>query len=84
MAKDMKSYKYISMWSENTSDKENGINDVEDYITGYVRTDSASISFNGAWAQNIGENEMFIDIERKFPLSLFLLVEVETPRSRNP
>lgn len=61
MAKDMKAYKYRDMWSENTSDKENGTNDVDDYITGYVRTDKASISFNGAWAQNIGINEMYID-----------------------
>ena len=30
--------------------------------TGYVRTDKASISFNGAWAQNIGTNEMYVDI----------------------
>lgn len=61
MAKDMKAYKYSYMWSENTSDKENGTNDVDDYITGYVRTDKASISFNGAWAQNVGINEMYID-----------------------
>lgn len=61
MAKDMKSYKYQTMWAENTSDKENGTNDVDDYITGYIRTDKASISFNGAWAQNIGEPEMYID-----------------------
>ena len=61
MAKDMKSYKYTYMWSENTSDKENGTNDVDDYITGYVRTDKASISFNGAWAQNVGIDEMYID-----------------------
>ena len=61
MAKDMKSYKYKSMWAEDTSDVENGTNDVEDLITGYIRTDKASISFNGAWAQNINQNEMFID-----------------------
>ncbi len=61
MAKDMKSYKYTSMWAENTSDVENGTNDVDDFITGYVRTNKASISFNGAWAQNINKNEMFID-----------------------
>jgi len=40
---------------------ENGTNDVDDFITGYIRTDKASISFNGAWAQNINQNEMFID-----------------------
>ncbi|MGM9681663.1 MAG: Gfo/Idh/MocA family protein [Eubacteriales bacterium] len=61
MAKDMKSYRYTSMWAEDTSDVEHGKNDVEDFITGYVRTDKASISFNGAWAQNIGKNDMFID-----------------------
>ncbi len=61
MAKDMKAYKYKSMWAEDTKDIENGTNDVDDFVTGYIRTDKASISFNGAWAQNVGENEMFID-----------------------
>ncbi|MBE6584444.1 MAG: Gfo/Idh/MocA family oxidoreductase [Ruminococcaceae bacterium] len=61
MAKDMKTYKYTSMWAEDTSNIENGTNDVDDYITGYIRTDKASISFNGAWAQNVGKREMFID-----------------------
>ena len=61
MAKDMKSYKYTGMWAEDTSDIENGTNDVDDFITGHVRTDKASISFNGAWAQNIDANDMFID-----------------------
>lgn len=62
MAKDMKSYKYgDAMWAEDTADIENGTNDVDDFITGYVRTDKASISFNGAWAQNLDENEMYID-----------------------
>ncbi len=64
MAKDMKAYNYegYGMWADDTADIENGTNDVDDYITGYIRTDKATISFNGAWAQNIGENEMFIDI----------------------
>ncbi len=61
LAKDMKSYKYRSMWAKDTSNIENGINDVDDFISGYVRTDKASISFNGAWAQNIDKPEMFID-----------------------
>ncbi len=61
MAKNMKEYKYRSMWAEETSNTENGKNDVDDFITGYVRTDKASISFNGAWAQNIDKEEMFID-----------------------
>ena len=61
MAKDMKSYKYRDMWAEDTKDIENGINNVDDFITGFVRTDKASISFNGAWAQNIDKEEMYID-----------------------
>lgn len=61
MAKNMKEYKYEYMWAEDTGDIENGTNNVDDFITGYIRTDKASISFNGAWAQNIKKNEMFID-----------------------
>ena len=62
MAKDMKSYKYKNMWAEDTKDVENGTNDVDDYITGHIRTDKASISFNGAWAENINQkDQMFID-----------------------
>ena len=57
----MKDYKYTSMWAEDTADFENGTNDVDDFITGYVRTDKASISFNGAWAQNISQADTFID-----------------------
>lgn len=60
MAKDMKAYKYKDMWARDTANLD-GVNDVDDFITGYVRTDKASISFNGAWAQNIDKNEMFID-----------------------
>lgn len=61
MAKDMKEYKYTSMWAEDTADIENGTNDVDDLISGHIRTDKASISFNGAWAQNIKHDDMFID-----------------------
>ncbi len=61
MAKDMKAYKYKSMWAEETKNVETGVNDVDDFITGYIRTDKASISFNGAWAQNIDAHDMYID-----------------------
>lgn len=61
MAKDMKAYKYRSMWAEDTANVENGVNDVDDFITGYIRTDKASISFNGAWAQNLDQKDMYID-----------------------
>ncbi len=61
MAKDMQEYKYKKMWAEDTADKVNGVNDVDDLVTGYVRTDKASISLNGAWAHNIDEYGMYID-----------------------
>lgn len=61
MAKDMSAYKYKSMWAEETKDVENGVNDVDDFITGYIRTDKGTISFNGAWAQNIPNHEMLVD-----------------------
>jgi len=52
-------YVYKEMWAG--PPKPDGINDVEEGITGMVRTDGPIITFNGAWAQNIGEDEMFID-----------------------
>ncbi len=60
MAKDMASYKYTGMWAEDTKDL-GGVNDVDDMVTGFIRTSGASVSFNGAWAQNIDKREMFID-----------------------
>lgn len=61
IAKDMKSYKYKSMWAEDTADVENGTNDVDDFITGHIRTEGPSISFNGAWAQNLDQKDTYID-----------------------
>jgi predicted dehydrogenase len=62
VSRDMKNYKHnVPMWAEDTSDIENGTMDVEDYISGYIRTNNASISFNGAWAQNVFKDEMYID-----------------------
>ncbi len=61
MAKDMKAYKYTGMWAENTADIENGTNDVDDFVTGYIRTAGPSITFTGAWAQNVGKTEMYVD-----------------------
>jgi len=36
MAKDMKEYKYKSMWAEDTKNTETGVNDVDDFISGYI------------------------------------------------
>ncbi len=52
-------YVYTTMWAG--PPKKDGVFNVEDGITGIIRTDGPIISFNGAWAQNIGEDEMFID-----------------------
>lgn len=41
--------------------KYDGVYDVDDSVTGLIRTAGPVITLNGAWAQNIGEEEMFID-----------------------
>ena len=57
---DKENYVYKSMWAEDTLNL-NGTYDVDDFISGFVRTDGPTISLNGAWAQNIGIGESFID-----------------------
>lgn len=52
-------YIYTGMWAG--PPKTDGVCDIEDGVTGMIRTSGPTITFNGAWAQNIGENEMFID-----------------------
>ena len=59
LGKDMEDYAYINMWAGPPNYE--GTYDVEDFVTGMVRTEGPTISLNGAWAQNIGEKEMFID-----------------------
>lgn len=61
LGKNMKEYVYTGMWAEDSSDIENGTYDVDDFVTGFIRTESANITFNGAWAQNIDHNECFVD-----------------------
>lgn len=57
---DKENYVYKSMWAEDTKDL-NGTYDVDDFVTGFVRTDGPTITLNGAWAQNIGIGESYID-----------------------
>ena len=57
---DMANYVYEGMWAEDTKDL-NGTYDVDDSVTGFVRTSGPTITFNGAWAQNIGIGEGYID-----------------------
>jgi predicted dehydrogenase len=56
---DMKDYVFESMWAG--PPKYEGTYDVEDFITGMIRTQGPVFTLNGAWAQNIGEAGMYID-----------------------
>lgn len=59
LGRDMKNYVYTDMWAG--PPKYDGTYDVEDSVTGLVRTDGPVITVHGAWAQNIGESESYID-----------------------
>jgi len=56
---DMKGYAYTDMWAGPPDFT--GVYDVEDSITALIRTSGPTVTVHGAWAQNIGENEMYID-----------------------
>lgn len=59
LGRDMANYTYLDMWAGPPD--YDGTYDVEDFASGFVRTAGPTISFNGAWAQNIGERAMFIE-----------------------
>ena len=59
LGKAMQDYAFIDMWAGPPD--YSGTYDVEDLVTGLVRTQGPTINFNGAWAQNIGEPAMFIE-----------------------
>lgn len=52
-------YVYTNMWAGPPNAE--GTYDVDDSVTALIRTEGPVITLNGAWAQNIGEDEMFID-----------------------
>ena len=60
LGRDMKNYAYKSMWAEITKNVD-GTYDVDDSVTALIRTEGPVITVNGAWAQNIGEQETYID-----------------------
>lgn len=60
LGKNIKDYVFKSMWAHDTYNPD-GIYDVDDSVTGLVRTQGPVISFEGAWAQNVGESETYID-----------------------
>ena len=59
LGREMEKYTYESMWAGPPD--YNGTYDVDDFVTGLVRTNGPTISLNGAWAQNIGESATFIE-----------------------
>ncbi|MHB1452646.1 MAG: Gfo/Idh/MocA family protein [Saccharofermentanales bacterium] len=59
LGKDIPGYAFKSMWAG--PPKPDGVYDVEDSVTALIRTEGPVISVNGAWAQNIGKDEMYID-----------------------
>lgn len=59
LGRKLKDYAYVNMWAG--PPKLDGVYDVEDFITGMIRTQGPTITINGAWAQNIGVNETYID-----------------------
>ena len=59
LGKDIPNYVYRKMWAG--PPKLDGTYDVEDSMTGIIRTEGPTITLHGAWAQNIGKNENYID-----------------------
>ncbi|SDD93140.1 Predicted dehydrogenase [Paenibacillus sp. UNCCL117] len=59
LGREMENYSYINMWAGPPN--YNGTYDVDDFVTAMIRTEGPSITLNGAWAQNIGVDEMYID-----------------------
>lgn len=59
LGRNLKDYTYLNMWAG--PPKYEGTYDVEDYVTALIRTEGPGITLNGAWAQNIGESELYID-----------------------
>lgn len=59
LGKDMHGYTYKDMWAGGPYF--DGVCDVDDFVTGFIRTQGPTISLNGAWAQNIDERAMYIE-----------------------
>ncbi|MDF2720630.1 MAG: oxidoreductase [Paenibacillus sp.] len=55
----MGNYAYVNMWAGPPN--LNGTYDVDDSVTALIRTEGPVITVHGAWAQNIGVEEMYID-----------------------
>lgn len=59
LGRDMKNYVYTNMWAGPPD--YNGTYDVEEFVTGFIRTDGPTLTLNGSWAQNINDKATFIE-----------------------
>lgn len=59
LGKNIPEYTYRDMWAGPPI--LDGTYDVEDSVTALVRTEGPTFTVHGAWAQNIGTEEMFVD-----------------------
>jgi predicted dehydrogenase len=59
LGKNIDEYVFESMWAGPPI--AGGVYDVEEMVTGFIRTSGPTISVNGAWAQNIGEQASFVE-----------------------
>ena len=59
LGKDLRGYAYKEMWAGPPN--YDGVYDVDDSVAAFIRTAGPAITVHGAWAQNIGESEMYID-----------------------
>jgi predicted dehydrogenase len=59
LGRDMRNYAFTDMWAGPPA--YDGTYDVDDSVAGLVRTEGPTITLHGAWAQNIGVAEQYID-----------------------
>jgi len=59
LAKNMKDYAFLSMWA-GPADYD-GVYDVEEGVSGFMRTSGPALSIEGAWARNVNTNNMYIE-----------------------
>jgi len=59
LGRNLKEYAYLSMWAGPPN--YGGVCDVEEYVSGLLRTSGPTVAFEGAWAQNIDAPATFLD-----------------------
>jgi predicted dehydrogenase len=59
LGKNMRDYVFEGMWAGPPD--YDGVYDVDDSVTAFIRTKGPTFTINGAWAQNIGHSEAYVD-----------------------